>query len=370
MAACPLSPSSASQSRLRRIALLYPGNRALRDRPDVANGRFANVHAVLTAQGAQVEAAIWHEDFRDEVREQLMQVDAALVWVNPIEDGRDRGVLDTLLREVAATGVFVSAHPDVILKLGTKEVLYTTRELGWGCDTHLYRTPQEMRAALPARLRAGARVLKQYRGNGGNGVWKLELDDQRDTSANPSLKARHARRGSAEERLPLADFIARCAPYFEGAGRMIDQAWQPRLTEGMVRCYLVHDQVAGFGVQAINALYSASPGEAAPATTPRLYHPATLPQCQTLKRKLEGEWLPALRQLLKIGTHELPILWDCDFMLGPKDAAGEDTHVLCEINVSSVSPFPESALGPLARAMPWWHAAAPRPRRAAAPDPR
>jgi hypothetical protein len=154
--------------------------------------------------------------------------------------------------------------------------------------------------------------------------------------------------------MPLADFHALCAPYFERGGRMIDQAYQTRLPEGMVRCYLVHGEVAGFGVQAINALHPAPPGappQEAPKTTSRLYHPATLPQCQALKRKLEQEWLPALQKRMEIGTHELPILWDCDFLLGPKDAAGQDTYVLCEINVSSVSPFPESALAVLARAV-------------------
>jgi hypothetical protein len=43
-------------------------------------------------------------------------------------------------------------------------------------------------------------------------------------------------------------------------------------------------------------------------------------------------------------------LWDCDFLLGPKTASGADTYVLCEINASSVSPFPESAIVPMAGA--------------------
>ena len=46
----------------------------------------------------------------------------------------------------------------------------------------------------------------------------------------------------------------------------------------------------------------------------------------------------------------LPLLWDADFLFGPKTASGEDTYVLCEINVSAVSPFPEEALKPLAKA--------------------
>jgi len=44
----------------------------------------------------------------------------------------------------------------------------------------------------------------------------------------------------------------------------------------------------------------------------------------------------------------LPILWDADFLYGEKDADGADTFVLCEINVSSVYPFPDDALDALA----------------------
>ncbi len=50
-----------------------------------------------------------------------------------------------------------------------------------------------------------------------------------------------------------------------------------------------------------------------------------------------------MQRLLDISTKNLPILWDCDFLLGLKKASGEDTYVLCEINVSSIAPFPETA---------------------------
>lgn len=48
-----------------------------------------------------------------------------------------------------------------------------------------------------------------------------------------------------------------------------------------------------------------------------------------------------MQQELDIPTSELPLLWDTDFLLGPKDSSGNDTFVLCEINVSSVYPYPE-----------------------------
>ncbi len=341
----------------RRVALLYPGDRKARQNAAPENSRFLKVFQALAELGMHAEPAVYHDDFCDEVRRQLMQVDGVLVWVNPIEGEHDRSVLDALLRDVAAAGVFVSTHPDIILKLGTKEVLYQTRDIGWGCDTHVYRSMDQMRRELPSRLDAGkARVLKQYRGNGGNGVWKVELAvDARATALldETLVRARHAKRGCVEDTIPLREFFRRCEPYFAGDGRMIDQAYQPRLPEGMIRCYLVHDKVAGFGHQAINALCPAPPGappEAAPQPSPRLYHPLSLPAFQSLKHQLEQEWVPAMQRLLDIATEQLPVLWDCDFLLGPKNESAADTYVLCEINVSSVSPFPDSAVVPIAQA--------------------
>ncbi len=349
--------SVSTQAGNRKVALLYPGDRLSRQNATPENSRFLKVFQALDALGIQAEPAVYHDDFCDEVRQQLLQLDGVLVWYNPSEGGRDRSRLDALLREVAAAGVFVSTHPDIILKLGTKEVLYQTRELGWGCDTQLHLGLDQLRRDLPAKLLAGeARVLKQYRGSSGDGVWKVEWASAQGGAEIDGtwVRARHAKRGCVEEIIPLREFFQRLEPYFARDGKMIDQVYQPRLPEGMIRCYLVHGIVEGFGLQAINALYPAPPGappEAAPAPTPRSYHPPTLAPFQSLKHQLEQEWVPALQRLFGISREQLPVLWDCDFMLGPKRTSGEDTYVLCEINVSSVSPFPESAVAPVAAAM-------------------
>lgn len=347
-----------------RIAIVSHRDRQAREPVPPEKGRFARVFEAFTALGASPQSIPYHDDCRGEARGALMAFDGVLVWVNPEEGGRDRTQLDAMLREVAAAGVFVSAHPDAILALGTKEVLYRTRALGWGCDTHLHRSMAELRRELPPRLGRGeARVLKQYRGHGGDGVWKVELAAPPGASAAKApddvpaadlrVRVRHAKHGSREEEIALDAFFSRCAPYFDGEGRIVDQAWQPRLPEGMIRCYLVGDTVGGFGHQAINALCPApagAPRDAVPAPTPRLYYAATLPRFQALRRKLEAEWVPQMLQVLGMRASELPVLWDCDFLLGPKTDAGEDSYVLCEINASSVSPFPDSAAPLVARA--------------------
>jgi len=343
-----------------RIAILFPGDIHARRTASPASTRFADIFRAFADQGAEAVCAVYHDDFHDEVRAQLLEVDAVLVWMNPIVDGRDRSMLDAMLREVAAGGVLVSTHPDVILKLGTKQVLFDTREIGWGSDTDRYLSMASLERGLRAKLRSGqTRVLKQYRGHSGDGVWKIEQAehvggaDRGESQADFLVRVRHAKRGSAEEVMPLSAFLQRCEPYFQGDGRVIDQAYQARLPEGMIRCYLVHGKVRGFGHQAINALCpapSGMPASAAPQPGPRLYHPPTVPEFLPLKHKLETEWLPEVQRLLALETASLPILWDCDFLLGPRDARGNDTYVLCEINVSSVAPYPESVVEPLVAA--------------------
>jgi len=321
------------------IALLYPGDRAMRDRSDPKESRFAALFDAFAAAGIDAVPAVYNDDFEGEVEQQLRSLQLVLVWCNPIEGGRRRDRLDAMLRRLADGGAIVSAHPDAILKLGTKDVLFDTRDLPFGSDVHKIESLAQLERELPARLRSGARVLKQHRGHGGIGVWRVEL------GADSRLRVRQAQRGSEEESIDMPALQDKLAPYFDAAngGHMIDQAWQPRLVDGMVRAYLVGDRVGGFGHQAINALYPAVPGEP-PPTGPRLYYGADLAQFQGLKQQLESSWVELLRTRVDVSRDRLPLLWDCDFMFGERAPDGAERFVLCEINVSSVSPFPPSCI--------------------------
>jgi hypothetical protein len=179
-----------------KIAILWRGDAEARQAATPQNNRFYRIFEELAAVGIDAEPAVYDETLADEVREQLLTADGVLVWVDPIHQGKTRAALDTVLREVAARGPWVSAHPDVILKMGVKEVLYRTKHLGWGSDTHLYRTTAEFGAAFPGRLQSsGPRVIKQNRGNGGQGVWKVEQIPT-CTGAVDTVRVLHAQRGS------------------------------------------------------------------------------------------------------------------------------------------------------------------------------
>lgn len=331
-------------TRNLRVAIVYPGSREARDAADPKASRFAALFDVFEASGMAAEPAIYNDDFAVEVQHQLEQVDGVLVWHNPIEAGRTRRRLDDVLRAVAGRGVFVSTHPDTILQLGTKDILLDVHDLPFGSDSHRVADVDELAVGVRRRLEQGPRVLKQYRGHSGIGVWRIErLDAFR-------YAIRHAQRGAAQEVVDFASVVSRLATYFADGGHMIDQGWQPRMVEGMTRAYLVGDRVGGFGHQAVNALFPASAGQEAPQPGPRLYSDRDDPRFQDLRGRLEGGWIELLCSRVGVERSRIPILWDVDFLLGERAPADPERYVLCEINVSSVSPFPAAAIGPLVEA--------------------
>jgi hypothetical protein len=338
-------------NEIGRIGILQRGDPAGAT-PELRETRFRAVYEAFVPQAVSVELIQFAEEASEAARRHLLELDAVLVWVDPITDGRDRSVLDPMLCEVASHGVFVSAHPDVILKMGTKDVLYDTRHLPWGTDTHLYRSLDQLRQELPAWLQSsGARVLKQHRGNGGNGVWKVELVNDASIGNETIVRVQHGTRGSQVNQMLFNELIDVCRRYFVGDGHMIDQPYQARLGDGMIRCYLSGDRVVGFGQQFVTALLSPPSGETvAPNPPPRLYYGPEKSELQSLKNLLENDWVAQMQRALRIEREFLPVIWDADFLLGPKTSSGEDTYVLCEINVSSVSPMPEEAAAPLANA--------------------
>ena len=288
-----------------KLAVLWRGDREARRKATPQNNRFYRVFEELAALGIHAEPAVYADDMADEVREQLLKVDGVLVWVDPIHDGQTRMMLDALLRDVASRGPWVSAHPDTIVKMGVKEVLHRTKHLGWGTDTHLYRAAPVFRDEFPSRLQsAGPRVLKQNRGNGGQGVWKVEQISL-PTGEGARVRVLHARRGSVPEEMLLGDFMTRCESYFVSEGCIVDQPFQPRLTDGMIRCYMGADKVVGFGHQFIKALIPPPPeGPDSEATQPgpRIMHPASAEPFQLLRAKMESEWTPQLMDVLNIDS--------------------------------------------------------------------
>jgi hypothetical protein len=335
------------------VALLWRGPAGAAPTDTREYDRLRPVCQALAEADVAVELVVYSDDRREEALDRFGLVDGILVWVDPIGPDADRTVLDAVLREASSRGAWVSAHPDTIEKMGTKEVLYRTRSVGWGVETRLYASALEFREQFPASLAlGGARVVKQNRGNGGIGVWKVALVDVESRMSMPAMDAivrvQHAApRDEVTEDMALGEFVVRCDRYFAGAGKLIDQPFLPHLDRGMVRAYLVQDQVVGFALQHP----APAAGNVLGLPSAKTMYDADHGDLAGLRRRLEDEWLSGLCAVVGLGSAELPFLWDADFLHGSRTADGVDTYVLCEINVSSVLPFPPRAPAALAAAV-------------------
>lgn len=324
----------------QKVAIVWRGDPAKPVDRLPETSRLYPVAMALEARDVSVEPIVYAESVSSETRKRLLDCDGVLAWVDPLTDGKDRSDLDATLRYVAASGVWLGSHPDIILKMGTKEVLHRTRDVGWGSDTHLYKVHEEFRLDFPTRLRkSGTRVLKQYRGNGGQGVWKVTLLPDETVI----LQQATDRDGRTSEST-LSEFIASCAAYFGGEGRLVDQAFQSRIVEGMIRAYFCADGVIGFARQFAPVTADGVPDRntfGLPAA--KTMYPSNESQFTRLRERLEREWIPKMMAVLEIEVENMPALWDADFLFGPKTPTGDDTYVLCEINASCITPFPPAA---------------------------
>lgn len=301
--------------------------------------KYKDLAAAFSSDGFNVQSVLYNDESADKLATELLQFDAVLVWVNPIEQGHDRKKLDVLLIETANKGCFVSAHPEVILKMGTKDVLYKTKDMGWGGDVKMYIGYEDFITQFPESLQKfGTRVLKQYRGNGGNGVFKIKAGASSD-----EVKVVHATDGTKERVLSRDDFYKEFKTFFLNNGLLIDQDWNSNIVNGMVRCYLSGTKVAGFGYQEINVLYELNNKTYLPGK--RYYYTENCGLFADLKEAMEKKWVPELQNKLSIEDNMLPVIWDADFFINkPNSDSASEKYTLCEINVSCVSPFPPGAI--------------------------
>lgn len=298
--------------------------------------KYKNLAENFVDAGFEVETVPYNDSRADSLRTSLLKLDALLVWVNPIEQGHDRKVLDALLTDLSNAGLFVSSLPETIRKIGTKRVLFDTRQLEFGSDVRMYTTFDEFQKEFYASAADGRpRVLKQFRGNGGDGVFKVK----RLPSGELSLL--HAKRGSMEQILAFDEFFDEFRPYFAQDRPLLDQEWNDNIANGMVRCYMSGKRVAGFGYQEINALY---PQDGAVIPGKRFYFTENCALFADLRMLMEERWIDELLDATDLAAEKLPVIWDADFFINSMVPNSAGRYTLCEINVSSVSPFPESAI--------------------------
>ena len=70
------------------------------------------------------------------------------------------------------------------------------------------------------------------------------------------------------------------------------------------------------------------PADASTATTAKTFELPSAPAYGDLRGRMESEWMPEMQEILSLDTHTLPVIWDADFLYGPKTTPAT-THTCC-----------------------------------------
>jgi len=355
--------------------------------------RFTALAKILNQlhRGVNATPIAYTDDEANEVEKRLCEnFDGVVCWVDPVSTnaggeeetradwaGNGDG-LDNMLRRVADKGLHVSAHPDIIEKIGTKRVLFDTRKEPWGLpDTHYYQTKEDLRERLASSLSANkCRILKMDRGSGGRGVWRCDIVE--DSSGSPTnneslvMRIQHAGDDMVENRVSLKTLLNRLEERMDKtAGGVVDMPFLPQVNEGIVRCYMLRERCKGILHQL--PLSSSDDKPLYPnlnVSKSKRYqtkglpegkhvHPPDSPEYQQLVQTLENDWVPKLVRAVGLLSCKgasirdaLPVVWDIDFICRstesvesresdisrPNKSRRCRKFILCEINCSCVFP--------------------------------
>ena len=92
--------------------------------------------------------------------------------------------------------------------------------------------------------------------------------------------------------------MGRCDEYFVWSGCLVAQAFQERLVDGMIRCYLSHDQVVGFCHQWPQGLLNIEDVRPVAASSAMVGPDA--PAYQRLREHMQQDWVPRMTDVLGI----------------------------------------------------------------------
>ena len=157
-----------------------------------------------------------------------------------------------------------------------------------------------------------------------------------------------------------------CEQYFRGTAADVEQPFQPRLAEGMIRAYLTHGDVVGFTHQYPRGLMPPGADDRPSGEALRGRVRAALRRAsRATGSRVGAAALRDRRRRRRLAPGDL----GRRLPVRAADPAGEDSYVLCEINASSTFAFPELAMPGVARAALDAIRLHHRLARASSPDP-
>lgn len=291
----------------------------------------------LKAKGWNAEIIFYSDDKKYEIFKYVS--DNADAYVSRINPGNIPGGESTyfdLLRALSSAGVLGMPHPDAMLNYGAKDALCKITDTGLVPeDTLAYYTVEALKENFPTTVSITQRVLKQNRGSTGEGIWRVEVVDERPYEQGKPLpldtkiKCTEAVDNHVEYH-ELGAFMEFCTQYIVGEnGMLVDMRFMPRIKEGEIRILMVGDKPI--------FVVHKKPHDSADAFSATLFSGAKYTYDEPSKwQTLVDMFLAKLPTVMgKLGGYEEPLIWTADFMLD-WDEDRNDKYVLGEINCSCV----------------------------------
>lgn len=292
----------------------------------------------IQGKGWHAEVVYFRDEWADEIFDYAKEkFDGYISRINPGNLETGEKIYFETLRKLSDVGLVGMSHPDAMTNFGAKDALVKLADTDLvPDDTYAYYTVEEFTKTFPSSISYGERVLKQNRGSTGEGIWRVQIEESVDYKPGDSLpldtklKCTEAVDNHVEYNT-LGDFMKFCEQYIVGDnGMLVDMRFMPRIKEGEIRILLIGDKPI--------FVVHKKPADAEDAFSATLFSGAKYtydkPEDWAELMQLFNDSLPVISD--KLGGFDIPLIWTADFMLGDKDAAGNDTYVLGEINCSCV----------------------------------
>ena len=241
------------------------------------------------------------------------------------------------LNKLGQNGVSVHTHPDVMINLDFKDILYKLKDKPF-CDKHteFYRTYEEFEKKFPLELKRDVvRVLKTNYGSTGEGVYLVNYKDDGSIVSTEAVNNVKYYYDNMDEFLAAFeekfddDIDEDELVYFKGKSGFIDCRYLPRIAEGEIRVLIIGDKpVSVVHKKPQDGAFSATLFSGAKYKYESPYDPKWKDVIDLTKNAFED-----IKPYLQ--GKDFPLLWTMDYILDT-DENNNDRYILSEINCSCV----------------------------------
>ncbi|KAJ9461867.1 hypothetical protein DIPPA_22635 [Diplonema papillatum] len=292
----------------------------------------------LAKRGVRAEVVYYRNEWVDSLLDYVTE--RAVAYISRVNtralQGGEKPYFD-FLSALSEKGLVGMSPPDVMASFESKDAL--AKLAGTGLvpdDTYAYYDSASLREKFAVTLSRGERILKQNRGAGGVGMWRVRCEPGVSVTPGEALPpdTRIMCTQAADNHtdyFTLQKFMDICEPYLAGdGGLVVDTKFLPRVKEGEIRVlsvagvpvFVVHKKRAD-GAEAFSAALHASSAR----------YTYESPQSWPVLTNQVKEALPKIGQLL--GFKDPPLVWTADFLVD-NDAAGSDKYTLSELRCACV----------------------------------